>query len=107
VAYVEPVLAPALRPGQVVVLDNLSVHTSARVRQLIEARGCELWFLPAYSPDLSPIEEAFSKLETALRRAEARTRAALEQAIIHALGLITPHDARGRSTHCGYRLIAQ
>ena len=101
-AYVAHVLAPALPPGKVVVLDNLSAHKSPRVQALIEARGCTVWFLPAYSPDLSPIEEAFSKLKAILRRAEARTRAALEQALADALDLITAHDARGYFAHCGY-----
>lgn len=100
--YIEHFLAPALVPGQLVVLDNLSAHTHERVRQLIEARGCQVWFLPAYSPDLSPIEEAFSKLKTLLRRAEARTREALEQAIADALDQITGQDARGYFMHCGY-----
>ncbi len=101
-AYVEHVLAPTLLPGQVVVMDNLSAHKRARVRALIEARGCELWYLPTYSPDLSPIEEAFSKLKTLLRRAEARTREALEDAIAAALNTITATDARGYFLHCGY-----
>ena len=72
-AYVEHFLAPSLVPGQIVLLDNLSAHKSARTRALIEARDCELWYLPAYSPDLSPIEHAFSKLKALLRRAAART----------------------------------
>ena len=80
-AYLEQVLTPSLEPGKVVVMDNLSAHKGKRVRALIEACGCELWYLPAYSPDLSPIEEAFSKLKGLLRRAEARTREALEDAI--------------------------
>ena len=80
-AYLEQVLTPSLEPGKVVVMDNLSAHKGKRVRALIEAYGCELWYLPAYSPDLSPIEEAFSKLKGLLRRAEARTREALEDAI--------------------------
>ncbi|MBA3792036.1 MAG: transposase [Rubrobacter sp.] len=67
--YVEEVLAPSLLPGQVVVLDNLGAHKSERVRELVEARGCELLFLPAYSPDFSPIEEAFSKIKALLRKA--------------------------------------
>jgi transposase len=100
--YVEHVLAPTLRPGQVVVLDNLSAHKSVRVQDLIAARDCELWYLPAYSPDLSPIEEAFSKLKALLRRAEARTREALEQAIGLLLDQMTAQDARGYFTHCGY-----
>ena len=107
VAYLEQVLAPALRPGQVVVLDNLSAHKSERVRTLIEARGAELWYLPAYSPDLSPIEHAFSKLKALLRRAAARTREALEAAIAEGLDQITATDARGWFAHCGYRSGAQ
>src|SRR5579859_599839 len=100
--YVEQILAPSLRPGQIVVLDNLSIHLSPRVKQAIEARGCRLLFLPAYSPDLSPIEEAFSKLKTVLRRAGARSREALQEAIATALDLITATDALGWFTHCGY-----
>jgi len=101
-AYVDHVLAPSLRPGQVVVLDNLSVHKGERVRAAIEARGCQVLFLPAYSPDLTPIEEAFSKLKTRLRRLAARTREALEEAIAHALEQITAQDAPGWFWHCGY-----
>ena len=100
--YIEHILAPSLRPGQIVILDNLSIHQGARVRQAIEARGCRLLFLPAYSPDFSPIEEAFSKLKTFLRRVGARTREALQEAIAQALTLITAQDARGWFTHCGY-----
>ena len=102
-AYVGQVLAPALRPGQVVVLDNLGAHKGQRVRELIEARSCEVLFLPAYSPDFSPIEEAFSKLKALLRRARARTREALlVEAMGQALDAITSEDARGWFTHCGY-----
>src|SRR5581483_7757219 len=100
--YVEQILAPSLRPGQIVVLDNLSIHLGPRVRQAIEGRSCRLLFLPAYSPDFSPIEEAFSKLKTYLRRVGARTREALQEAIAQALDLITAADARGWFTHCGY-----
>ena len=78
--YLERVLAPSLRPGQVVVMDNLSSHKGPRVRELLDARGCELLYLPAYSPDLSPIEEAFAKLKALLRRAGAGTREALLEA---------------------------
>lgn len=102
--YVEQVLAPRLSAGQIVILDNLSSHQGVRVRQAIEARGCRLLFLPAYSPDLSPIEEAFSKLKTLLRRVGARTREALQEAIAQALTLITAQDALGWFTHCGYPL---
>jgi transposase len=105
--YVEHFLAPALIPGKVVVLDNLSAHHSAGVQALIEVRGCELWFLPAYSPDLSPIEEAFSKLKTLLRRAEARTRETLQAAIATILEQITALDAQGYFAHCGYGINGQ
>lgn len=71
--YVEQILAPNLHPGHIVILDNLHTHTGAKVRQAIEARGCQLLFLPSYSPDLSPIEEAFSKLKDFLRQVGART----------------------------------
>ncbi len=100
--YIAQVLAPALVPGQVVILDNLSAHKSGRVRELIAARGCDLWYLPSYSPDLSPIEAAFSKLKEALRRAKARTHDALHDAIARALEQITAADAHGYFTHCGY-----
>lgn len=100
--YVEQILGPSLVAGQIVVLDNLSVHKGTRVRALIEARGCQLWFLPAYSPDLSPIELAFAKLKAALRQAQARTHEALVTAIASALDQITPADAHGFFVHCGY-----
>jgi len=100
--YIEQVLAPSLHAGQIVILDNLSIHLGPRVRQAIEARGCRLLFLPAYSPDFSPIEEAFSKLKTHLRRVGARTREALQEAIGQALTLITAQDALGWFRHCGY-----
>lgn len=100
--YVEQVLAPTLQPGQVVVLDNLNVHTRARVRHLVEARACQLLFLPAYSPDFNPIEEAFSKLKAFLRRAEARTCEVLGETIGAGLDTITAQDARGWFNHCGY-----
>ena len=105
--YVEQVLTPSLHAGQIVVMDNLQAHKSARVRTAIEAKGCQLLFLPSYSPDLSPIEEAFSKLKTALCRAGARTREALEEAIAQALLTITAQDAQGWFQHCGYLLPAQ
>ena len=100
--YVAQVLAPSLHAGQVVVLDNLSIHQGTGVKEAIEARGCRLLFLPTYSPDFSPIEEAFSKLKTLLRRVGARTREALQEAIATALTLITAQDALGWFTHCGY-----
>jgi len=105
--YVEKVLAPSLRPGQLVVMDNLSTHKRARVRQLVEERGCELSYLPPYSPDLNPIEHAFSKMKGILRKAEARSREALIEAMGRALEAITPQDTRGFFEHCGYRLLVQ
>ena len=106
-AYVERVLAPSLSPGRVVVLDNLGAHRGRRVRELVEARGCELLFLPPYSPDFSPIEEAFSKVRALLRKAKARERGALVEAIGRALSAVTAEDARGFFGHCGYPLGAQ
>jgi transposase len=103
-AYVEQVLVPSLLKGQIVVLDNLRVHKSARVRHVIAAQGCELLFLPAYSPDFSPIEEAFSKVKTCLRRLKARTREALQEARAQALLTVTSQDAHGWFEHCGYSL---
>lgn len=100
--YVEQILAPRLRPGQIVILDNLSIHLGPRVKQAIEGRSCQLLFLPAYSPDFSPIEGAFSKLKTILRRVGARTQEALQGAIIQALPCITAQDALSWFTHCGY-----
>lgn len=101
-AYVEHMLVPSLQKGQMVVMDNLCVHKTARVRQLIEDAGCHLWFLPAYSPAFSPIEETFSKVKTLLRRTKARTREALEDAITQALLTVTSQDAHGWFEHCGY-----
>lgn len=107
-AYVERVLAPSLSEGRVVVvLDNLGAHRGRRVRELVEARGCELLFLPPYSPDFSPIEEAFSKVKALLRKAKARERGALVEAIGRALSAVTAEDARGFFGHCGYPLGAQ
>ena len=106
-AYVEEVLAPSLRCGQVVVLDNLGAHRGERVRELVEARGCSLLFLPPYSPDFSPIEEAFSKIKALLRKSKARRRAVLVEAIGRALDAVSAEDARGWFGHCGYRPVAQ
>jgi transposase len=106
-AYVEQVLAPTLRRGQVVVMDNLSAHKGERVREMIEQRGCQLLYLPAYSPDLNPIEEAFSKIKGLVRKAQARTREALVEAIGWALWAVTSRDARGFFEHCGYRMSVQ
>src|SRR6266567_3479549 len=100
--YVEQLLAPSLRPGQLVILDHLSIHQGPRVKQALEAKGCRLLFLPAYSPDFSPLEEAFSKVKTFLRRPGARTREAGHSAIAQVLLLITAQDALGWFAHCGY-----
>jgi transposase len=102
-AYVEHALAPTLEAGQVVVMDNLSAHKPARVRELIEERGCELVYLPAYSPDFNPIEEAFSKIKDMLRHAGARTKDALVEVLGEALSAIRAQDARGYFEHAGYR----
>ena len=106
-AYVERILAPSLRPGQVVVMDNLSAHKGEEVGEIIEGRGCEVLFLPAYSPDLNPIEEAFSKIKGLLRRAQARTKEALIEAMGVAISAVTGEDARGFFEHCGYRRVGQ
>lgn len=105
--YVEEVLGPTLRPGQVVVLDNLSVHKADSIRQAITARGCELLFLPAYSPDFTPIEQAFSKVKAILRGLGARARETLLEAIRLAVDAITPDDAFAWFTNSGYALPAQ
>jgi len=107
VAYLEGVLGPTLVRGQIVVMDNLSVHKDARVRPLIEGAGCTLvgrplGSMPAYSPHLTPIEHAFSKIKEYLRRVGARTRDGLEAAITAALTTVTAADAKGWFIHCGY-----
>lgn len=106
-AYVEKVLAPSLRRGQIVVLDNLGAHKSDRARKLLEERGCQLLFLPPYSPDFNPIEEAFSKIKGALRKAQARTREALIEALGIAISAVTARDAQGFFEHGGYHLSVQ
>lgn len=106
-AYVRKELAPTLEPGQVVIFDNLSVHKDAQVRALIEARGCEVLDLPPYSPDFTPIENAFSKFKALLRQAAARIQDDLDKAIALALDQITSADARAFFRHCGYPLPAE
>ena len=105
--YVERVLAPALRPGQVVVMDNLGAHRPKRVREIIEARGCKLIYLPSYSPDLNPIEQALSKIKHILRKIGARTKELLIEAMGWALAAVSVQDVRGFFVHCGYRALAQ
>jgi transposase len=101
-AYVEAVLVPTLRPGDLVVMDNLSPHKSDPTLALILQVGAQVRFLPAYSPDLNPIEKMWSKVKSLLRSAEARTPADLVQAIGKALALVTPQDALGWFASCGY-----
>ena len=100
--FLEHCLCPALRPGQVVLLDNLRVHKNALVTERIEATGAKVLFLPRYSPDFQPVEGAFSQLKAFLRRAAARTQDTLEAAIAAGLATITAQDACGWFTHCGY-----
>ena len=105
-AYVERVLAPSLWPEKIVVMDNLGAHRPKRVRELIEKRDCELVYLPSYSPDLNPIEEAFAKIKNLLRKASARTKEALVEAIGVALSAVSAADAQGLFEHAGYRPAA-
>jgi transposase len=106
-AYLEGVLAPTLEAGRIVVMDNLSAHKGGKVKEIIEGRGCELVFLPPYSPDLNPIEQAFSKVKGLLRKAEARTRESLIEAMGLALSAVSARDVRGFFGHCGYRSMDQ
>jgi transposase len=101
-AYVEHVLCPRLQPGQVVVMDNLSAHRVAGVRELIEARDAQLLYLPPYSPDFNPIEKAWSKIKQLLRSAKPRLLEALEHSAAMALAAITPDNAAAWFRHCGY-----
>jgi len=101
-AYVEQVLCPKLEAGDTVVLDNLSAHKVGGIRQLIEGCGAQLLYLPPYSPDLNPIEQAWSKFKQFLRAAKARTTEALEQAVSEALKTITADNAVAWFRHCGY-----
>ena len=105
--YVEKVLAPSLRAGQIVVMDDLSAHRPGRIRELIEQQGRELLYLPAYSPDYNPIEEAFAKIKNLLGKAAARTKEGLVEAIGVALSAVSPKDARGFFEHAGYRRVGQ
>src|SRR5919199_3494150 len=106
-AYIEHFLAPTLQEGQIVVMDRLGAHRTKRVRRLIEERGAKLWLLPSYSPDFNPIEEAFSKVKTLLKKPAARTREALLEAIAEALSAVTLADVQGGFAHCDYGVQAQ
>jgi len=103
-SFVENVLVPELRPGDVVILDNLSSHKGPRVRELIESAGAELIFLPPYSPDLNPIEMVFSKIKQLLRSLACRTRDTLWRAMQSVLDRVSPADAVNCFRHCGYTL---
>ncbi len=100
-AYIEQVIAPKLRPGQIVVMDQLGVHRKPEVREAIEARGCELVLLPGYSPDFNPIELAFSKIKAFVKAVGARTRGALDSAIAAALSTVSLGDVLGWFEHAG------
>jgi transposase len=103
--YVSQVLCPTLHAGDVVIMDNLSPHKSEPTLSLIAQAGAQIRFLPAYSPDLNPIEKMWSKVKSHLRTAEARTQPALLQAIASALQSITPRDAMNWFASCGYSFI--
>jgi transposase len=104
-AYVRETLVPSLRPGDIVVMDNLGAHKNERTIDLIKQAGAEVRFLPAYSPDLNPIEMMWSKVKALLRKAQARTRPDLLLAIASALNAVTPQDAFGWFAACGYNFI--
>jgi len=103
-AYLEQVLCPRLQPGQVVVMDNLAAHKVPGVRELIEATGAQLRYLPPYSPDFNPIEQCWGKVKQKLRSLKPRTVEALQQAISEAIATITPDNASAWFAHCGYAI---
>ena len=105
--YIEKVLTPSLSAGRIVVMDKLGAHRPKRIGELIEERGCELLYLPSYSPDYNPIEEAFAKIKHLLRQAATRSREALVEAIGAALSAVSARDARGFFEHAGYHRAAQ
>jgi transposase len=106
-AYVERVLGPRLRRGDVVVLDNLGAHRASRIEEVAEERGAQVLWLAPYSPDYSPIEQCWSKIKTYLRGAKARTQEQLDQALSAAIRLVTKADIRGWFRHCGYSLARE
>ena len=101
--YIEQSLVPTLPAGQVVVMDNLNAHKGERVRELVEEAGCELLYLPTYSPDLNPIEEAFAKIKAILRKAGARSQEGLIETLSEAISAVSAQQARGFFKHAGYR----
>jgi transposase len=106
-AYAEKVLAPRLRPGDVVVLDNLTAHRASRIEEVAQSRGAQVLWLAPYSPDFSPIEQCWSKIKAYLRGAKARTGDELNKALAQAIGLVTKADIRGWFKHCGYSLARE
>jgi transposase len=104
-AYVREVLVPSLQSGDIVIMDNLSAHKNEHTIKLLEQAGAQVRFLPAYSPDLNPIELMWSKVKALLRKAQARTHPDLLNAIASALAAVTPEDARNGFAHCGYSFI--
>jgi len=106
-AYAEKVLAPRLRPGDVVVLDNLTAHRASRIEEVAQGRGAQVLWLAPYSPDFSPIEQCWSKIKAYLRGAKARTEDELNKALAQAIGLVTKADIRGWFKHCGYSLARE
>jgi transposase len=100
--YLEQVLIPALRPGAIVVLDNLAAHRVAAVARLLRKAGAGVWYLPPYSPDLNPIEKIWAKVKALVRKAKARTTEAVWEAIAQALEAVTPQDCQGCFEFCGY-----
>ena len=104
-AYVEQMLAPALEPGDVVAMDNLSLHKVAGVQEAIRAAGASVLYLPSYSPDLNPIEQLFAKLKALLRKAAARTRDALWETIGTSLEVFTPAECQNYIVNSGYEFV--
>jgi len=101
-AYLRAVLIPSLRPGQLVLMDNFTIHHNKEVRALIEGAGCYLGYLPTYSPDFNPIEMVFAKIKAWLRKARATQTDTLITALTQALAAVLPHDVKARFHHCGY-----
>lgn len=106
-AFITHVLMPQLRPEDVVVLDNLNVHKASQIEAAVRAVGASVVWLPAYSPDMTPIEQCWSKIKAYLRSVKARTRAALDAALAQAIKLVTTSDALGWFTYCGYKVAPE
>lgn len=106
-AFIEHVIVPWLRPGQIVIMDNLSAHKSEKAKAMVEAKGCQWVFLPTYSPDFNPIEKMWSKLKAYLRKNAARTQEALEEAIAKGLSLVSTQDAAGWFKAAGFQHTVQ